>query len=59
LTSSRARYCLPPSRLSVLTDPAIEAKFPFTAILGKQAEGQLQWLRSVSGHRQGVRGRPE
>ena len=34
---------LPPSRLSVLNDPAVQAKFPFTAILGKQAQGQLQW----------------
>jgi ABC-type glycerol-3-phosphate transport system substrate-binding protein len=34
---------LPPSRLSVLNDPAVQAKFPFTAILGKQAAGQLQW----------------
>jgi ABC-type glycerol-3-phosphate transport system substrate-binding protein len=34
---------LPPSRLSVLTDPAVVAKYPWTAVLGKQAAGQLQW----------------
>ena len=27
----------------MLNDPAVQAKFPFTAILGKQAAGQLQW----------------
>ncbi len=34
---------LPPSRLSVLNDPAVVAKFPFTKILATQAQGQLQW----------------
>ncbi len=34
---------LAPSRLSVLTDPAVQTKYPFTAVLGKQAQGMLQW----------------
>ena len=34
---------LPPSRLSVLSDPAVVAKYPFTKILATQAQGQLQW----------------
>ncbi len=34
---------LPPSRLSVLNDPAVIAKYPFTKILATQAQSQLQW----------------
>ena len=34
---------LPPSRVSVLSDPAVVAKYPYTAILAKQAASQLQW----------------
>jgi ABC-type glycerol-3-phosphate transport system substrate-binding protein len=34
---------LPPSRLSVLNDPAVQAAHPYTAILGTQAQGMLQW----------------
>lgn len=34
---------LPPSRLSVLNDPDVIAKYPFTKILATQAQGQLQW----------------
>lgn len=34
---------LPPSNVSVLADPAIQAKYPYTAILSEQAKGNLQW----------------
>ena len=49
---------LAPSRLSVLTDPAVQTKYPFTAVLGKQAQGHAPVAgRSLPGHRQGVRQR--
>ena len=34
---------LPPSRLSVLNDPAVVKAHPFTSTLATQAAGQLQW----------------
>ncbi|HVA86692.1 MAG TPA: extracellular solute-binding protein [Candidatus Saccharimonadales bacterium] len=33
----------PPSRLSVLADPAVQAAFTIAPILAKQGAGQLQW----------------
>jgi len=34
---------LPPINLSVLNDPAVQEKYPYTKILGQQAQGMLQW----------------
>lgn len=34
---------LPPSSLTVLNDPAVQEKYPYTKLLAQQAQGMLQW----------------